>query len=176
MRVFLAHLSEVHVTVGHTVNDGDVVGLSGNSGHSSGPHLHYEVRIDGEPIDPAAGFDIAGDTCDELLSVGGGTGGGTTGTEEVAVWHLPDGWHGWLLVASLNTELAGISPDESLVRTQGPRSLYVWPVERADLAVESAVATRRYGRIAVDPSPIEIWAIIDVMPAHAYLLSVWESP
>ncbi|ANY19385.1 Murein DD-endopeptidase MepM [Tsuneonella dongtanensis] len=40
------------LTQGQTVNQGDVIGYVGTTGCSTGPHLHYEVRIDGEPIDP----------------------------------------------------------------------------------------------------------------------------
>lgn len=47
-----AHLSAIDVKVGDTVRRGDVVGLVGSSGRSTGPHLHYEVRIDDEAVDP----------------------------------------------------------------------------------------------------------------------------
>lgn len=48
-----AHLSEISVQVGDYVQAGAVLGLSGNTGNSTGPHLHWEVRIFGEtPIDP----------------------------------------------------------------------------------------------------------------------------
>jgi murein DD-endopeptidase MepM/ murein hydrolase activator NlpD len=50
---YYAHLSVVRLPVGGQVETGDVVGLSGNSGVSTGPHLHYEVRCEGVPIDPA---------------------------------------------------------------------------------------------------------------------------
>ena len=46
------HLSAILVTDGQTVEAGDVVGRLGSTGRSTGPHLHYEVRIDGEPVDP----------------------------------------------------------------------------------------------------------------------------
>jgi murein DD-endopeptidase MepM/ murein hydrolase activator NlpD len=47
-----AHLSKVLVNVGDTVDVGDIVGKIGSSGRSTGPHLHYEVRRDGDAIDP----------------------------------------------------------------------------------------------------------------------------
>lgn len=40
------------VHVGQRVRTGEVIGVVGTSGNSSGPHLHYEVRVDGRPIDP----------------------------------------------------------------------------------------------------------------------------
>jgi murein DD-endopeptidase MepM/ murein hydrolase activator NlpD len=45
------HLSEVKVEAGQIVNAGDVVALSGNTGRSSGPHLHWGVKIHGHYID-----------------------------------------------------------------------------------------------------------------------------
>ena len=42
-----AHMSSVTVSVGQYVQQGQVIGYSGNSGNSSGPHLHFEIRIDG---------------------------------------------------------------------------------------------------------------------------------
>ena len=47
-----AHMSEILVAEGQTVAAGDVLGRLGSTGRSTGPHLHYEVRIDGEPVDP----------------------------------------------------------------------------------------------------------------------------
>jgi murein DD-endopeptidase MepM/ murein hydrolase activator NlpD len=51
-----AHGSAVNVSVGEQVEAGDVVMASGNSGLSTGPHLHFEVRLLGTPIDPLAFF------------------------------------------------------------------------------------------------------------------------
>jgi len=47
-----AHLSQVLVDEGEEVDKGAVVGRLGTTGRATGPHLHYEVRIDGEPVDP----------------------------------------------------------------------------------------------------------------------------
>jgi murein DD-endopeptidase MepM/ murein hydrolase activator NlpD len=46
------HLSRTTVVVGEPVDAGQVIGLSGNSGRSSAPHLHFEIRHEGTPIDP----------------------------------------------------------------------------------------------------------------------------
>ena len=46
------HLSKILVKVGQTVHIGDVIGLIGSTGRSTGPHLHYETRINGEAVDP----------------------------------------------------------------------------------------------------------------------------
>ncbi|MCP5465024.1 MAG: M23 family metallopeptidase [Deltaproteobacteria bacterium] len=47
-----AHLSELYVKKGETVKRGEHVGDVGTTGFSTGPHLHYEVRVDGLPKDP----------------------------------------------------------------------------------------------------------------------------
>lgn len=46
------HLQTVGVARGQRVERGQAIGLSGNSGRSTAPHLHYEVRVDGRPVDP----------------------------------------------------------------------------------------------------------------------------
>lgn len=46
------HLDKILVKPGQQVKRGDKIGLSGNTGRSTGPHLHYELHIDGKPVNP----------------------------------------------------------------------------------------------------------------------------
>ncbi len=46
------HLSQIDVKVGDVIKIGQVIGEVGSTGRSTGPHLHYETRIDGEAVDP----------------------------------------------------------------------------------------------------------------------------
>ena len=52
------HMSKLLVKPGQRVKTGDAVGLGGNTGHSTGSHLHFETHIKGVPINPALLFDF----------------------------------------------------------------------------------------------------------------------
>jgi len=54
VRTLYGHLSKVLVQRGQRVDRGGVVGLTGNTGRSSGPHLHYEVYVKGQAVNPRA--------------------------------------------------------------------------------------------------------------------------
>lgn len=52
MTTLYAHMSTIKVKQGQYVNQGDVLGLEGTTGYSTGPHCHFEVRINGKPNNP----------------------------------------------------------------------------------------------------------------------------
>lgn len=52
LETLYGHLSKINVKEGQMVNTGELIGLVGSTGHSTGNHLHYEVRKNGKPINP----------------------------------------------------------------------------------------------------------------------------
>jgi murein DD-endopeptidase MepM/ murein hydrolase activator NlpD len=52
LKTLYAHLSRVHVARGELVEQNEVIGAVGSTGRTTGPHLHYEVRFRGRPVDP----------------------------------------------------------------------------------------------------------------------------
>ncbi|MEA3375061.1 MAG: M23 family metallopeptidase [Chloroflexota bacterium] len=51
-RSYYAHLTEIAVTVGQQLRQGETLGAAGTTGHSTGPHLHFELRYRDRPVDP----------------------------------------------------------------------------------------------------------------------------
>jgi murein DD-endopeptidase MepM/ murein hydrolase activator NlpD len=52
-KTLYGHLSQLRVKAGQVVSSGDLIGLVGSTGNSTGPHLHYEVRLGNTPINPS---------------------------------------------------------------------------------------------------------------------------
>lgn len=52
MKTYYAHLNDIYVNQGDVIKKGDIIGSIGNTGNSTGPHLHFELRVNNEPVDP----------------------------------------------------------------------------------------------------------------------------
>ncbi|MEN8079265.1 peptidoglycan DD-metalloendopeptidase family protein [Clostridioides difficile] len=52
MKTYYAHLSEIYVKKGDIIKKDDIIGAIGNTGNSTGPHLHFELRVNDKPVDP----------------------------------------------------------------------------------------------------------------------------
>ena len=55
-----AHLSRALVNVGDKVAVGRTIGIMGRTGRATGPHLHYEIRFDGRPLNPRPFLEAGG--------------------------------------------------------------------------------------------------------------------
>ncbi len=66
-----AHLSAIKVRTGQRVKRGDIIGLVGNTGKSTGPHLHYEVHYRGQAVNPMNFFflDLSPDEYDKMVQM-----------------------------------------------------------------------------------------------------------
>lgn len=58
MVIRYGHLSESYVEIGQTISQGETLGLSGNTGNSTGPHLHFEMRVNDAVVDPLLYLDL----------------------------------------------------------------------------------------------------------------------
>lgn len=65
-----AHMNKYNVRTGQTVKRGDIIGYMGNTGMSTGPHIHYEVKKNGIPVDPINYYfnDLTADEYDKLVT------------------------------------------------------------------------------------------------------------
>ena len=70
-KTLYAHLYKVLVRKGQKVRRSDIIALVGNTGKSTGPHLHYEVRLNGKPVDPRTSYfyDLSPEEYDQMLQL-----------------------------------------------------------------------------------------------------------
>ena len=75
-KTLYAHMHKINVRVGQTVNRGDVIGLVGNTGKSTGPHLHYEVHFKGQVMNPANYYflDLSPEEYDRMIQMSNNSG------------------------------------------------------------------------------------------------------
>ncbi|HXI58937.1 MAG TPA: peptidoglycan DD-metalloendopeptidase family protein [Polyangia bacterium] len=64
-----AHASELLVTPGEKVAEGQAIGRAGMTGHATGPHLHFEVRLNDRPVDPTRALNRYRDRVDDQIAV-----------------------------------------------------------------------------------------------------------
>jgi len=66
-----AHLSKFMVKKGQKIKRGEIIGLVGNTGKSTGPHLHYEVEKDGQKVNPIGYFhsDLSPEQFEEIIRI-----------------------------------------------------------------------------------------------------------
>jgi murein DD-endopeptidase MepM/ murein hydrolase activator NlpD len=71
-----AHLDSFNVKAGQKIRRGDVIGFVGNTGMSVAPHLHYEIKLNGENVDPVNYFfnDLSAEEYDTMIEIASKTG------------------------------------------------------------------------------------------------------
>ncbi len=136
---YYGHLEKIQVKEGERISKGQIIGLTGNTGNSTGPHIHYEVRYMGEPMNIMVGNGdevyISGDgTCDPKLPPPPFITAGDTlqvvGSGAYRVTHaelLPEdrapGWHGRVFGFVRNVYGAGKAGTEVEVAWDGGHML-----------------------------------------------------
>jgi murein DD-endopeptidase MepM/ murein hydrolase activator NlpD len=70
-KTLYAHLYKSLVRKGQKVRRSDIIALVGNTGKSTGPHLHYEVRLNGKPVDPRNYYfyDLSPEEYDQMIQL-----------------------------------------------------------------------------------------------------------
>lgn len=135
-----AHLSQASVRVGQTVNAGQVIGKSGNSGNSTGPHLHFEVR---------QGANKYGNTVNPMGFLDGST---TPSAYVDQMDLLPEDSSTTVPLSTL--DLMQSQPLDQVAQQMGKPYVYLNPIDMM-AAPNIPVPTGPLNQLAAGPAPLE---------------------
>ena len=135
LQTLYAHLKESKVKYGQTVKEGELIGYSGNTGNSTGPHLHFDVRLDGARCNPLNWLDDDFSVARSTVRLGSYTSVKRPATALVAG-------------AELHLQRVPLYVSSTAVSAAGTVSgtYYVWSAEPADGRVRITNAADRVGQ------------------------------
>lgn len=84
-RIIYGHMNDIDVKAGDKINYGDLIGHSGNTGHSTGPHLHFAVKEGQTPINPKDYEDDLQEICGKWIHTDSGKADLAIGNEESTI-------------------------------------------------------------------------------------------
>jgi murein DD-endopeptidase MepM/ murein hydrolase activator NlpD len=102
-----AHMSKIKVKVNDEIKSGDLIGLGGNTGRSTGPHLHYEIRFLGQAIDPMMLIDFGtGKPYTDTLSLAAHHFEYVNELKKICYWTVRSGDSLWAISQKTGTPIA----------------------------------------------------------------------
>jgi murein DD-endopeptidase MepM/ murein hydrolase activator NlpD len=172
-----AHLSRFGVTSGARVQQGQVIGYVGCTGSCTGPHLHFETRVNGQAQDPRtylSGGSIPGGQATVAGASSTGTGTSTTTTRQATVTQSGSGSTTATVPESVT--LTAVAPAEATVTEAATVTAESAPAEAVPaevaaepVAVEAAPAEMTTEPVAVEAAPAEVAAepiAVEAAPAE----------